>query len=357
MQTLRRALRATAISGSVVAAMVAASALVGVPQAGAQDNTIVFAGWGGDWQKAERTHFFQSFEKETGIRVIDVPDVNLAKIKAMVDTNNVEWDVVQALGMWVADEASADTLFERLEYSKINADGVPKEFLPPHGAAVATFAMVLAYNTNSFANKPHPTKWQDLWDFEKFPGKRGMINEPRYSLEIGLMGQGIPKGKLYPLDVEASLKHWAKNKDKILWWDQWPQSITLLASGELDMSLSSQGRVTSLLSKEPNAPVSMVWDGGIMTIDFLAIPKGSKRKENAQKLISWMLDPKRQAEYAKATGVGPSNIKALDLLDDKTKQIIPSYHYAKGELVAFDNAWWAKNRDEMTKRWNRWKLQ
>jgi len=341
------------LSGVLVAAFCAAAGVV----ASADENTLVFAGWGGDWQKAERTYFFDSFEKETGIRVIDLPDLNLSKIKAMVETNNVEWDVVQALGMWVSNKDHADELFERLDYGMINTDGIPEALRAPNGVGVATFAMVLAYNTNAFAGKDPPAKWQDMWDMEKFPGKRGMINQPRYALEAGLIGGGVTKDQLYPLDVDKSLAHWKQIKDKVLWWDQWPQSITLLASGELAMTLSSQGRVLSLLQKEPNAPVAMVWNDGIMTTDFLAIPKGSKRKENAQKLISWMLDAKRQADYAKATGVGPSNIKALDSLSDDVKETLPSYHYQKGELVAFDNVWWAANLKNLTDRWNQWKLQ
>jgi spermidine/putrescine-binding protein len=51
-----------------------------------------------------------------------------------------------------------------------------------------------------------------------------------------------------------------------------------------------------------------------MITDFLDVPKGSKPKANALKLISWMLDAKRQAAYATDTAVGPANIRALDLL-------------------------------------------
>lgn len=342
---------------TLAACAVAVSMSVTMATGAKAEETVVFAGWGGDWQKAERTHFFESFEKETGVRVIDLPDLNLSKIKAMVDTKNVEWDVVQALGMWVADEASAGAIFEKLDYSKINTAGVPKAIQTPYGVGVATFGLVLAYNTDAFKGKPHPTKWTDMWDFDKFPGKRGMLNQPRYSLEIGMMGGGTAHDDVYPLDVDKSLAKWDEIKSKVLWWDQWPQSISLLASGEMAMSLSSQGRVLSLLKKEPDAPIAMVWDSGIMTTDFLAIPKGSAKKANAQKLIAWMLDPKRQAEYAKETGVGPSNVKAFDNLDDNTKETLPSYHFDKGQLVAFDNAWWSVHLKEMTEKWNTWKLQ
>jgi putative spermidine/putrescine transport system substrate-binding protein len=275
----------------------------------------------------------------------------------MVDAKNVEWDVVQALGMWVPQKTGSGDLWEQLDYSVIVTDGIPKDLIEPYGVGVATFAQILAYNTNAFPPGKQPTSWEDFWDTKKFPGKRGTLNQPRYSLEMALMAEGVSMDKLYPLDVERSLKKWDTLKNDTLFWEQWPQAPSLLASGELAMTLSSQARILGLLQTEKNAPVALVWKGGIMTTDYLAVPKGSKRKANAFKLISWMLDAKRQAEYAKDTAVGPSNIKALDLLDAKTKELLPSYHFQKGELVAVDSTWWAANLDKATGRWNQWKLK
>ena len=341
-----------------VCALATAAVFLGVSAAyAADDNVVVFAGWGGNWQKAERTHYFDSFEKATGIKVIDVPDVNLTKIKAMVDAKNVEWDVVQAIGMWVPQKTGSGELWEKLDYSAISTDGIPKDLIEPYGVGIATFAQILAYNTNAFPAGKQPTSWADFWDTRKFPGKRGTLNQPRYSLEMALMAEGVPMNKLYPLDVERSLKKWDALKNDTLFWEQWPQAPSLLASGELAMTLSSQARILGLLQTEKNAPVAIVWKGGIMTTDYLAVPKGSKRKANAFKLISWMLDAKRQADYAKETAVGPSNIKALDLLDAKTKEQLPSYHFQLGELVAVDSTWWAANLDSLTSQWAKWKLK
>ena len=324
--------------------------------AAADDNVVVFAGWGGSWQKAERTYYFDSFEKATGIKVIDVPDVNLTKIKTMVDANNVEWDVVQALGMWVPLKSGTGELWEKLDYSMIPTDGVPKDLVDPHAVGIATFAQILAFNTKAYPPGKQPTSWADFWDTKKFPGKRGTLNQPRYSLEMALMADAVPMNKLYPINVDHSLKKWDAIKNDTLFWEQWPQAPSLLASGELAMTLSSQARILGLLQTEQDAPVGMIWKGGIMTTDFLAIPRGTRHKANAEKLIAWMLDAKRQAEYAKNTAVGPSNIKALDLVDEKTKELLPSYHYQKGELVPVDSTWWATNLDKVTERWNQWKL-
>ncbi|MBV8836171.1 MAG: hypothetical protein JO000_06520, partial [Alphaproteobacteria bacterium] len=93
---------------SLAAAAIVATAALTPQRAAAQQETIVFSGWGGTWQAAEKKYYFESFEKATGIKVIDVPDVNLSKIKAMVASGNVEWDVVQAIGMWVPEKPATD---------------------------------------------------------------------------------------------------------------------------------------------------------------------------------------------------------------------------------------------------------
>ena len=353
-----RSLKAWLWTGASVlaACLFAGGAWLGAPGSAAAEETIVFAGWGGSWQTAERKLYFDTFEKATGIKVVDVPDVNLTKIKAMVAAKNVEWDLVQAIGMWLPQRAGTEELWEPLDYTKIKTDGVPKEMIMPNGVGVATFAQILAYNTEAFPAGKAPASWADFFDLKKFPGKRGFLNQPRNALEAALMAHGVAMKDLYPLDVERGLKLWEPLKSDVLWWEQWPQAPSLLASGELAMTLSSQARILGLLQSEKSAPVAMVWNQGIMTIDFLAVPKGSKHKEAAFKLISWMLDAEHQATYAKDTAVGPSNVNALALIDEKTKELLPSYHYQKGELVSLDNAWWAANLDKLTERWNQWKL-
>jgi spermidine/putrescine-binding protein len=85
------------------AALAGLAVVLAAPRHAASDdkNVVVFAGWGGNIETAQRKIFFDAFEKAAGIKVIDVPGADIVKIKAMVDNGNVEWDVVQALGMWV----------------------------------------------------------------------------------------------------------------------------------------------------------------------------------------------------------------------------------------------------------------
>ena len=233
-------------SASLLLAGISAPLFSSAPMA--DDNVVVFAGWGGPIIKSERAYYFDAFEKATGVKVIEVTDINLAKLKTMAETGNAEWDLVQALGLWLPQMVAGGSLWEPIDYSAIATDGIPEALKQKYGVGVQTFAETLAYNTNAFPAGKGPASWADLFDLKKFPGKRGMYNSPRETLEVALMSDGVLPDKLYPLDVERALKRLDQIKGDIVWWDKWPQGANLLASGEYVASMSSHDVIRELLA-------------------------------------------------------------------------------------------------------------
>lgn len=343
--------------GGLLAATMLAAILPGGQAAMAQNQeTVVFAGWGGSIAAAQRKIYFDAFEKETGIKVIDVPDNNLAKIKAMVESGDVQWDVSNALGMWVP-QGEKEMLWEKLDYSVIDTKGVPSEFGSEYGIGNAAYGIILAYNTKSISEADAPKNWVDFWNIEGKPGARGLQDAPRYTLEFALMADGVSPQNLYPLDVDRAFASLDKIKDKVsVWWKQWPQVPVLLASGELAMSNTSHTRIRTIVQEE-NVPLQVNWNQGLMTVDWLAVPRGAKNKENAMKLIAFMTRSDLQAKFAQETGIGPVNNDAFGMLSEEEKTALPSYHYQQGEMALFNNVWWADNDAQMIERWDAWKLQ
>src|ERR1700754_617528 len=93
----------------------------------ADDNALTITSWGGTFQDMEQQTFFDPFTKETGIKVNqDNWDGELSKIRAMVDTGNVTWDLVVAdYGHAIA--GCAEGILEPIDYSKL---GNVDDFLP-----------------------------------------------------------------------------------------------------------------------------------------------------------------------------------------------------------------------------------
>src|ERR1044072_6890041 len=53
---------------------------------------------GGSMGSAMRKAFFNGFEKNYGIRVVETSPVDFGKLRAMVDSGNVEWDDRKSVG-------------------------------------------------------------------------------------------------------------------------------------------------------------------------------------------------------------------------------------------------------------------
>src|SRR5438874_1837351 len=189
--------------GTAAAGALAGAALPSVVRAQGKKE-MVFVGFGGSYQEGQTKAMFEPFEKETGIKVVQTTGVDIAKLRAQVQAKNVEWDLI-SIPDRLRYTAVKDELVQRLNYSAIDAKDVMKPLVTEHAVGCVTIPMLLTYSTKAYAQGKAPLTWPDFWDAKKFPGPRGYYNAPTYSLEFALIADGVPKDKLYPLDVPPAL--------------------------------------------------------------------------------------------------------------------------------------------------------
>ena len=69
-------------------------------------------------------------------------------------------------------------------------------------------AFVLTYNTKSFGAGNHPRSWREFWDVGKFPGTRTLagMSTGTPNLEFALLADGVPKEKIYPIDIARAFR-------------------------------------------------------------------------------------------------------------------------------------------------------
>ena len=349
-------------------AAVGLTVAMGMAGALAQDKgTVVVASWGGTFQDAQRETMFKPFEKETGIKVIEATGPSMAKIKSMVDSGNVEWDVS---GMTPGDflVLYRDGYTQKFDYDRyfksMKADIVP-ETIHPHGIGNFFYSKVIAYNTKAFKPGEHPKSWADVWDAQKYPGPR-MIDAGDWvvpPLEYALMADGVDADKLYPLDMERAYKSMTKIKPNVVKFSNKsampPQA---LVDGEAVIAAATLGRVLAL--KESGAPVDFEYNQGLIQFDYWMIPKGAKNYENAMKFIEFATRPEVQAALVKTQALGPVNLKAFDHLDPARAKVLPSYPENLKKQVFLNADWWSKsdasgksNLQKNQEMWNRWSLQ
>ncbi len=336
-------------SATAVAAIVAAPAIIRNPASAAQE--LVFVGFGGAYQQGQTKAFFEPFERETGIKIVQTTGVELAKLRAQVQSRNIEWDLI-SLPDRLRYTAQHDGLLEKLDYSRLDTKDLLAETVSEFCVGGITFTTQLTYNKEALP-KGVPASWADFWDRSKFPGRRGLFNGPVNTLEFALLADGVPKDKLYPLDVARALKSLEKLKRDAVWWTQFPQAGQMLQSKEIAMTPWTRGPGLILAGQ----PIGVSFNGAAISYEGWVIPKGSKKFDAAMKFIAFALQPARQAELTKHVVFGPTNQKAFPLVDPKVAALLPSApdNFKQGFLVNGD--WWGPNLTKVTEQFNEWRLK
>jgi putative spermidine/putrescine transport system substrate-binding protein len=309
---------------------------------------VVVCTWGGSYAEAQKKAFFEPFEKESGIRVriVGVPD--LAKIHAMVSNKAVEWDLVDAEGQMMLRLAAQDML-ERVDYSIVpKADLIP-ELAAEWGIGSVAYSYVVGWSTKTYGTK-EPAGWKDFYDAAAFPGRRALYAQPMPNLEFALLSAGVPMDKLYPLDVDRAFKVLDQHKKLVnVWYKSITQIPTLMRGEEVDLIEATSTRMIEL--QRGGAPVGWTWGQGAWMQSFWITPKGAKNRENAQKLLAFYTRPEHEAEFVKAFPLGMPSRKAYALMPKETLALLPTSPGNVERQFRVDPAWWAKNVEEITKRW------
>jgi len=316
---------------------------------------IVFNDSGGSMTKAMRAAFYDEFEKRYGIRVVTTSPVDLGKLKAMVESGNVEWSVTE-IGPEDAMRAQKLGLLEPLDRKIIDLSDYPKhlhdrKYIMPKGV----YSTVLGYRTDAFPKGKGPSSWADFWDVTKFPGPRTLRNNPIDNLEFALMADGVVPDKLYPLDVERAFKKLDQIKPHIsVWWKTGAQSAQLLVDKEAIMGSAWNGRYYNAIKN--GAPLQIEWNQGMVKESAFVIPKGAKNIYWAQKMLALITEPKPQGIYANIITYPGLNLKSMAYVKPELQTFMPT-HPDNLSKQAWTNAqWWLENGKAMQERWSTWIL-
>lgn len=319
--------------------------------AAAADFVINFSG--GAAGEAVKKFYIEPFEKATGQKVFFVPGDLFAKVRAMVKSGNVEWDVAGTISLDEVLQGEEEGILEPLDYTVIDTRDILKEAVHPYGIAKAFYSTVLAYNSEKYPKGKHPQSWKDFWDVKAFPGIRSLQNSPFNNLEFALMADGVPKDKLYPLDVDRAFRSLDRIKPHIkVWWTAGAQPAQLLLDKEVDFASAWNGRIYAL--QKEGAKIGIEWNQGIVQFSCWVVPKGAKNKKLAMEFINFTHQPKLQAAYAEYVGYPSVNIKAFELIRPEFAPNLPTYpdNYRKQAVV--DYKWWFKNKGRVQELWDAW---
>jgi putative spermidine/putrescine transport system substrate-binding protein len=313
---------------------------------------------GGAYLETLKKCYFNPFEEATGHKLLYEPGANFGKLRAMVKSGNVEWDMAEAESQDLIIKGVKENILEPIDYNIIVKDEeeLYTVALKPYSVGTSFYSTVMGYNLEKYPEGKGPNSWKDFWDVKKFPGPRSLQNTPYNNLEIALLADGVPPDKLYPLDVDRAFRSLDKIKPHItVWWTAGAQPAQLLTDKEVDMASAWNGRLFTI--QKEGAKVKTVWNEAILMFGAWVIPKGAKNAKIAMELINFTHKRKNQACFAESVAYPGLNKHIFSLVDKKFAKSLPTYPENFKAQVPVNFEWWAENRDKVQDMWNAWMLK
>jgi putative spermidine/putrescine transport system substrate-binding protein len=313
---------------------------------------ITFVSQGGAYQEAQTKAILDPAAKQLGITIKQdsIPDA-WPQIKAQGATGKPIWDVVDTPTSNCL-RGGREGLLEKLDFAKMpNAAAVPEKYRTPYSVAYEFYSTVIGYNKKTV--KKAPQSWADFWNVKGFPGTRALRNDPQTVLEAALLADGVPRDKLYPLDVDRAFKKLAQIKPDIaVWWTSGGQSAQLLHDGEVDMEMIWNGRASAVAKDNPD--ITFTYNDGILQNTQLCILKNAPDLANAIRFVDTAVSPELQANLPTYIDYGPGNPAAYKTgkISPKRASELPSSPENASKQALMSEQWWASEAGVQAKaRW------
>jgi len=315
--------------------------------------TVVFASWGGAYQDAEKVSYCDPFAEMTGARVLQDGPINAAKFRAMIEGGAPDWDVADVTIDFLYAGVD-DKLFEKIDRGIVDTSRVDPRFVHDYGIGCIVWSYNLGYSTKAFAGREAPKTWADVFDLQRFPGKRTLGDNVVATMEVALMADGVKPEQLYPLDVERALRKLSTIKSQTIFWSTNSQSQQLFVDGEVNLGLILNGRAYDAAKK--GAPIAISWEQNIQSVDYLVVPRGSRNAAAAMRLIDVMTLPDNQAKLANLIAYAPTNPAAFSAVDPQIAPWLSTQPENIKRGFVINAEYWRDNLKRLQERWAAWKL-
>lgn len=265
------------------------------------------------------------------------------------------WDAITLTGAELLAGCDAG-LLEKLDWAALGG----RERMLPGGASdcglgLALRAHVLAWDRDKIQGST--PGWAEFGDVVKLPGRRGLRKQPRGTLEVALMADGVPPAEVYrqlrsDAGIERAFRKLEQLRPYVVWWQDEVEAARLLASGEVLMTTAPSTGIAEAIRQDSRA-FTLQWSGAITSVVALAIVRGAPNQANAARLLAHAADPRTQAALA-AAALGPLARGALDILAPEAQALLPTSPAALAAALPADEAFWRDNLPRLAQRFDAW---
>ncbi|WP_299859999.1 extracellular solute-binding protein [uncultured Roseobacter sp.] len=343
-------------------------------------NEMTIVSWGGAYSNSQQKAYHDPYMAATGISIINdesSPEA-VAKLRAMNEAGNITWDLVDveaADAIRLCDEGLA----MEIDHDEVLApapDGTPAS--DDFGDTIASdcfipqivFSTTFGYRTDMVPEGVEPpTSACDVFEIEKYPGKRALNKRPIANMEWALLCDGVAYEDVYDVleTEEGQARAFAKLdtiKDQTIWWSAGAETPQLLADGEIFMGSTFNGRLFSVIA-EQGQPVGMAWDWQMFDLDGWIVPTGlsDDRLARVMDYLKVSTDTQRLADQAKYISYGPARASSAPLVGQHAELGIDMAPHMPTDPNNAENTfvnnyeWWADYRDDLDAKFQAWLTQ
>lgn len=321
----------------------------------AGDGEVIVCTWGGNYSDKMQEIWFDPFGDATGIYASTTAIPDMAKLEVMDRVNNVEWDLIDTEGAQMIQAAEKGLLAPidyDLVFSIVPKDQIEPNAIRPYGIGSVAFSTVIAWNTETVGAEG-PQTWKEMFDTSKFTGRRALYAQPRPTFEIALLAAGVKPEDLYPMNIDEAFEACDAIRDKVdLWVERTSQWGVLMQSGEVDLVGASLSRMKD--EKDAGRPTDFHFNESIVEQSYWTVPAKAPGREQAMKLIAWMMQPEGMRAYASAMPFTVANTTIYDEIPEGIAKTLPGYPANAARNVHIDEAWWGENAEAVQLRWLDW---
>jgi putative spermidine/putrescine transport system substrate-binding protein len=344
-------------------------------------NDMTLVSWGGAYQNSQQKAYVEPYlANNPGVTATwdeSSPEA-VSKLRAMNEAGNITWDLVDveaADAIRLCDEGLAMEI-DFNEQLAAGDDGSSAEddfgdmlvsdcFIPQ-----IVFSTTFGYRTDMVPEGVEPpTSACDVFDLEKYPGKRALNKQPIANMEWALLCDGVPYEEVYDVleTDEGQDRAFAKLdtiKDQTIWWSASAEPPQLLADGEIFMGSAYNGRLFSAI-EEQGQPIGMAWDWQMFDLDGWVVPAGlpEDRLARVMDFVKFATDTQRLADQAKYISYGPARASSAPLVSTHADLGIEMAPHMPTDPNNAENTfvnnylWWADYRDDLDAKFQAWLAQ
>lgn len=257
------------------------------------------------------------FEKTNNCKITYDVFSNNEELLAKMQAGGAQFDIIQPSDYMVTTMIKLGML-DKLDLAKIPnlkniAPSLQKSAFDPTGeyAPVYTYGITGIVFNKKYV-KTTPTTWADLWKPE-YKGHVILLNDNREVFSVALKKNGFSNNSVKPEEILKAFNDLKELNKNVLAYDTENIKQKFIAE-EAWIGIMWSGDAAFTSRENPNIGFVIPDKGTLIWADTIAIPKGCKNKELAQKFINYMYDAKVNARNFEQIALPNPNLAGMKLM-------------------------------------------